>query len=352
MSVAATTPEWLTPEWLTDVLRTSGALSRGRVESFTVEAPRNTIISRVMRLRLICSSSDGGPRSLFLKTSRDVPEVDVAGGGRTEVEFFRSAAPLTPAGLLPQCYAAAQDESGFRLLLEDLSDTHEVVSPWPLPPSVEQCERILETYARFHGFWWDHEQLGSTVGRFADERAFEVDRQGYERRFAFFADTLGDRLSSERRRLYARVMAAGDCLSRRYRTRRDLTLVHGDAHVWNLLYPRGGSAGGVRLIDWDSWRIDTATDDLAYMMAVHWYPERRARLERQCLELYHANLMEAGVSGYTFESFWEDYRLSVVGQLAIPVWQCSIKIGAWIWWSHLERIMLAFEDLGCDELLG
>jgi hypothetical protein len=23
-----------------------------------------------------------------------------------------------------------------------------------------------------------------------------------------------------------------------------------------------------------------------------------------------------------------------------------------IWWSHFERIMLAFEDLGCEELLA
>jgi len=197
-----------------------------------------------------------------------------------------------------------------------------------------------------------HGQLGTTVGRFADERGLEAYQKGYERRFALFADTLGDRLSAERRRVYAQAMAAGDRLSRRYRTRRDLTLVHGDAHVWNLLYPRDGSTDSVRLIDWDSWRIDTATDDLAYMMAVHWYPERRARLERRCLELYHARLVEGGITGYPFDALWHDYRLSVVGQLAIPVWQCSIRLGAWIWWSHLERVMLAFEDLGCDELLG
>ena len=47
-----------------------------------------------------------------------------------------------------------------------------------------------------------------------------------------------------------------------------------------------------------------------------------------------------------------DYRLSVVWQLAVPVWQSTMKLGAWIWWGHLERGMLAFEDLGCDELLG
>jgi hypothetical protein len=29
----------------------------------------------------------------------------------------------------------------------------------------------------------------------------------------------------------------------------------------------------VRIFDWDVWRIDVATDDLAYMMALHWFPD-------------------------------------------------------------------------------
>ena len=103
--------------------------------------------------------------------------------------------------------------------------------------------------------------------------------------------------------------------------------------------------------DWDAWRVDVATDDLAYMMAVHWYPERRRRLERECLRRYHAALTRAGVRGYDFDGLWRDYRESVLSQLTTPVWQATHGLGAWIWWSHLERIMLAVEDLGCLELL-
>jgi hypothetical protein len=40
----------------------------------------------------------------------------------------------------------------------------------------------------------------------------------------------------------------------------------------------------------------------------------------------------------------------VVRQLAIPVFQHANKPAA-IWWSHLERVFLAFDDLGCEELL-
>ena len=88
------------------------------------------------------------------------------------------------------------------------------------------------------------------------------------------------------------------------------------------------------------------------MMAVHWYPERRRRFEAALLRRYGDALASHGVTGYGFDALWEDYWLSVVWRLGVPVWQSSVKIGPWVWWSHLERVMLAFDDLGCEELLG
>jgi hypothetical protein len=118
------------------------------------------------------------------------------------------------------------------------------------------------------------------------------------------------------------------------------------------LFPRDTGNADVRLIDWDGWRVDVATDDLAYMIALYWSPERRRRLERQSLERYHATLVTHGVRGYTFDALWQDYRLSVLWQMATPVWQAAHKLGAWIWWPGLERVMLAIDDLGCTEFLA
>ena len=87
------------------------------------------------------------------------------------------------------------------------------------------------------------------------------------------------------------------------------------------------------------------------MMAVHWYPERRHRLEDALLRRYHQALVDAGVRGYGLDALRHDYRLAVVSQLVVPVLQHSAKLPAAIWWSHLERIFLAFDDLGCEDLL-
>lgn len=91
--------------------------------------------------------------------------------------------------------------------------------------------------------------------------------------------------------------------------------------------------------------------DLAYMMAVHWFPEHRARLEAPLLERYHAGLRAHGVTGYGIDRLWEDYRLSVIAHLSIPVWQHSLKIPPRVWWLHLHCIVAAFDDLGCAALL-
>jgi hypothetical protein len=43
--------------------------------------------------------------------------------------------------------------------------------------------------------------------------------------------------------------------------------------------------------------------------------------------------------------------LSVLWQIMTPVWQSAIGLPPVIWWSHIERIMLAIDDLGCREWL-
>ena len=95
-----------------------------------------------------------------------------------------------------------------------------------------------------------------------------------------------------------------------------------------------------------------ATDDLAYMMAMLWYPNRRRRMERELLDVYHAILLRSGVSSYTRQGLDDDYRLSVLWLITRPVAQAMNNIAPAVWWNNLERIMLAVDDLGCRDLLA
>jgi len=340
---------------LTDALRRAGVLDHGRVSAVAVESSRPTVLSHIVRLRLTyAGAAAGAPASLVLKTGHPDRAGPTWNAGRQEVAFYTEVASAMSARIVPRCFEAAWDQgtNKWHLLLEDLTETHAIATIWPLPPSTVQCEAIIAAWARFHAGWWDDARLGGTVGKWGDDDDAAAYLKRFAERYAQFADQLGDRLPAERRALYERLLDAAPRLGARYRTRRNLTIVHGDSHVWNCLLPREGSGEAIRLFDWDSWRIDTATDDLAYMMAMHWYPDRRRRLERPLLDRYHGVLEAHGVRGYDRRALDDDYRLSVLWSLARPVWQAASNIPPLIWWNNLERTLLAVDDLGCAELLA
>ena len=345
-------PEPASPARLTAALRSAGALGDAHVREVTVESARNTILSRIIRLHLSYEGEAGdAPRSLIFKTG--LPERINAKwvGGRDEVAFYRDIAGAMTARLTPRCFEAAWDAqtNAWHLLLEDLTDTHQVATDWPLPPTIADSERIIAARARFHAVWWDDPRLGAGIGTWTDPGDAQL--HAFAEEFARFADRLGDRLPAERRKVYEQLIAAGNRLNARYRSHRHMTILHGDAHIWNMFLPRDPASDDVRFFDWDSWRLDVATDDLAYMMALHWYAEHRQRCERALLDRYHAELLAHGVAGYDRRALDHDYRWSVLWQLTTPVWQAASKIPPWIWWPHLERVFVAIDDLGCREFL-
>ncbi len=354
----------LTPAWqtrtgdaavLSRVLRDAGALGEVQISAVGVESTSTKIVSQVMRLRLSYDQpAPGAPDTLILKTNH--PKRSEAGWrrGRNEVAFYRRVAPTTAGRFVPRCFEAHADEASgdWHLILEDLTDTHAIVGDWPLPPTLPACDRIVETHAGHQASHWDAAHLESLMEtwRWRDATATHKFLELLSAQVDRFAARMGDRLPPERRALYGRLLDAAPRLAERYRTRRDLTVVQGDAHVWNCFLPRD-DRGTPRLFDWDSWKIDVGASDVAHMMTVHWYPDRRRRIERSLLDRYHAALLANGVAGYDRRALDDDYRFATLWQITWPVWQEAGGVPPRIWWNNLERVLLAFDDLGCIDLL-
>ena len=94
-----------------------------------------------------------------------------------------------------------------------------------------------------------------------------------------------------------------------------------------VFLPRDPEIHDPFLIDWQSCRVQTGTNDVAYTMVLFWYPERRRVVEKPLVEHYHRTLVEAGVTGYTWEDCWHDYRLSALRMmLKIPLFS-TVGIG-------------------------
>ena len=211
---------------------------------------------------------------------------------------------------------------------------------------------MVDALAAAHARWWGGE-LPAPAG--AEPPRPPTPDEHAERLLGgvdAFVGFLGDRLSEHRRTAFALVARTFAATVRARVATRRLTLVHADAHPWNFLFPRAPGAGPVYLCDWQAWRVWEPATDLAYMLGLQWYPERRARFERPLVRRYHARLLAAGVEGYGWDACWDDYRYGMVEMLLRPVWHWRNGVAPAIWWPHLERAASAFDDLGCADLLG
>ena len=153
--------------------------------------------------------------------------------------------------IVPRCFEAhrADATAPSHFILEDLTDTHALASEWTLPPSAAQCRTIVGSLARLHAAWWEDPRLGVSVRARFDDAARERLMARAAGNFPVFADRLGDELSDERRAFYKKLFAAASRLHARYRDGRNITLTHGDAHVWNCFLPRNGIGDAARWFD-------------------------------------------------------------------------------------------------------
>lgn len=342
-SVTATT--------LTRWLRSFGTLSAGAVTSVRIELEFETTISRLVFLSVSYSrdASPDLPVRLVVKSSLFPPAV---GDGRTaEAQFYRQLAPSVATPPLIRCFATSEgDESEPGIIvLEDVRATHDHPR-WPLPPSRNDCVLAIDALVRIHATWWNAPSLGDTIGRSHTVESLTNMVHGITRHLPGFIDSVGPSLTLKAREVLEKVFSSQLRPWLRLTDRRALTVTHGDAHAWNFLFPRTG-AGDAYLIDWQLWHLDVGARDLAFLIALHWYPSRRAELELPLVRHYHDGLLASGVDDYSFDDLWLDYRLSAVRNLTIPLlfWSRGMKPEGW--WHRLECALAAYHDLNCDELL-
>ena len=334
----------VTPGWLTE--RLQAASIAATVARFEVTKTHKTNSSLVHHLAVTYSGSDDAPAGLVLK----LPYAELLWSQR-EPQFYREVVPATQArcGEMPflvRCYSAAHDPETGRahLLFEDLSATHYSASA-DSAPTAEHYAQVVDSLARFHACWWEHAALGPRFGQRYTTPTLDESLRLAQDRFPLLVASVGDQLSAAQRRWLEKVVTVWPPLRReRLLHGRGITLVHRDLHPLNFLYPHNNEH--TRIVDWDAWRVDTGTDDLAYMMACWWDRTLRDVLERALLKRYHQRLADYGVTGYDWAACEYDYRASIVRCLLFLVAAWSPAV-----WEQLQRGLLAFEQYGCAAVL-
>jgi aminoglycoside phosphotransferase (APT) family kinase protein len=339
-----------TPADLTAALYDSGTLRQGAIVNATITKQIKTEISNLWFLDVVYSveASPKLPDRLLLKWA--LKESVAPEQGDPEVVFYRELAPALPSPPIVNCLATAPPASQDRwLIIEDLRSSH-TNPPWPNRPADKLLYEAVAALAHVHSHWWDAPSLGSTVGTLPTETALREMVAGFRSHLPGLFDDLGNDLPLADRLVLEEVFNSSLRPWLRLLDQRALTVIHGDAHTWNFLFP-GSEQGETYLIDWQLWHLDIGARDLAFMIALHWDRTARQQLELPLLHFYHEQLISAGISSYSFDDLLLDYRRSLVRNLTFPILFWSRGWPRESWRHRLDCALAAYRDHHCAELL-
>jgi thiamine kinase-like enzyme len=209
---------------------------------------------------------------------------------------------------------------------------------------------MIDTLALVHTRWWEHTELGVTLGSPHSTESLTAMVLGIAALLPGFCDAAGDDLSTVQRQVFERVFGSRLRPWLRLTNPGARTVIHGDAHSWNFLFPNQKD-GPVYLIDWQLWHVDVGARELAFLMAAHWDRERRQALEVRLLRKYHRQLSAGGVDNYSWDDLWLDYRFGVVRNLTLPLILWNRGVQANLWQHRLRCVLAAYEDLRGDEIV-
>ena len=229
-----------------------------------------------------------------------------------------------------------------------------VLAALRIKPDPAKLDKLLyeavAALAHVHSHWWDAPSLGSTVGTLHTETALREMVAGFRSHLPGLFEDLGNDLPLADRLVLEEVFNSSLRPWLRLLDQRALTVIHGDAHTWNFLFPRSGQ-GSTYLIDWQLWHLDIGARDLAFMIALHWDRTARQQLELPLLHFYHDELIGAGINSYSFDDLLLDYRRCLVRNLTVPILFWSRGQRRESWRHRLDCALAAYRDLNCAELL-
>jgi hypothetical protein len=144
-------------EYLKHLLRGSEVLGDGHIRDIVVEGSQARLRSRIFRLRLTYDGTTANaPNFIILKTGfPDRTDGLASPTAAREIAFYNDVAPFMSTRLVPRCFGTGWNvnQTAWHLLLEDLTDSHFVATKVPFPPTMTQCESIMEAQAHFHAQW-------------------------------------------------------------------------------------------------------------------------------------------------------------------------------------------------------
>jgi len=301
----------LTAGWLTQVLRRAGAIEAGSVAEVSVEPAGQGQVADCFRCRLHFSRTE--PRasgSVIVKLPARDPISRESGVGyalyEREIRFYQQLAGVVGI-TTPRClYAEIDEDSGmFALVLDDLAPARETDQLSGLSP--DDASTALGQLAGLHAArWGDPRHFGLSWLLDLGQRFSSIYPEVLPPLFDAFAERYADQLDPD----HLAIITAFRPHVGRFSTERPgpLTVLHGDFRTDNMLFDAAGGTIPLAVVDWQTIVIGPAMADVAFLLGASLDSADRRLHESGLVGEYHKALSARGVTGYSWDRCWTDYR--------------------------------------------
>jgi ecdysteroid kinase len=352
-------PKELSADWLTSALRETGTISDSAVTGFDYEIIGEGVgvLGQLARFRLQYDKPENGaPASLVGKFPAAVQEnrdlANLFHFYEREVRFYEEIADEVELRTPKRYYSRFDPETcEFVLLMEDLGGAR--CGNQVTGCAREEAATTILNMAPFHATWWnrvdsprlDWIPLGNDpINHFAESSY----NDGWENFTRNFGDRLSPRAMAIAERFKTKIIAIEDAF-----TDPPTTIVHGDLRYDNLFFSPDGE---MAVADWQIILRTRGAYDVAYFMSQSINSADRKACELDILRAYHDKLLERGITDYSFERLFDDYRLCAMFCLVYPVisggtLDLANERGVELVTAMLDRSVATILDLDCDEMI-
>lgn len=364
MADTPSTTSEITAEWLTGALRESGVLRADASVAEVIFEPGSAgvgFMGEVGVLDVHYENSADAPSRIIAKFPTNNPEIAAMMRPtrvfEREHRFYATLAAQTPVRT-PAAYHIVCETNDdpetpetYLLLMEDLGGLTE--GDQVAGVSVDQARAALVGLAQHHARFWNG--AGLEDADFIPVVNGPLNQAGqsiYEASLPGFKQVFGDVLTPEMEALADAYTAANPGLLDKLAAMPN-TLMHFDFRADNLFFDEDGS---VVVIDWQAISQGGGAADVGYFLSQNLSTEDRRASEDELLHAYHDTLVASGVTGYDFDTFFNDYRVGVMYGWIIPVFavgslDVSSERAMNLWRTVIDRVQTCIADHNAGEFL-
>ena len=352
----------ITPEWLTAALR-----ERGHLKSCSVTAIDKVTIGQGVGIlgelcRMTPTYSDAeasAPKTIIAK----IPTADPGGKGVAqmpgfydkEARFYDDLCHRIGVRAARGYYTAGDAETiRYVILMEDLGALK--LGDQVAGATAEECRVLLREAARLHARWWNSPDLDALDWiPPINSPVMKMSALAYAQAITPFLEKFGDLLTGQQVEMAQRHIPRMNPMQDGFASA-PVTLCHGDLRLDNVFWGSPDGSSPVTLIDWQIAIKARGPFDVGYFMSQSVNPAVRAANEEALVRDYHRCLADGGVTGYSWDQCWDDYRAAVMGCLIYPVVaggsiDLANERGLELGRKMLGRCLSAIDDLKAYEML-